>query len=188
MLHPYGQAQVTKLATANFVSESAVVGRKFVSHRLYKFFANTTYIASYYSQSGVYALTTGLFTSQGASNGPITALQSGVDGTNGVYRYGTGFPTNSFNDNNYWVDVLFAESINGYTANYSPTSIIDANGCSNSGNSSVSITVNPLPAGTISTVQATVCPGHQINLNFNASSGTGPFSIVTNAVAVNNNK
>jgi len=35
-------------------------------------------------------------------------LRSGVDGGNGVYKYGTsGFPTSSYNGSNYWVDVLF---------------------------------------------------------------------------------
>ena len=45
------------------------------------------------------------------TNGPLTALADGTDGANGLYRYGaTGFPTQSFNKSNYWVDVVFSAS------------------------------------------------------------------------------
>ena len=43
-------------------------------------------------------------------NAPLHALAGGANSTNGVYAY-TGsstFPNNSYNDTNYWVDVLFA--------------------------------------------------------------------------------
>jgi hypothetical protein len=71
--------------------------------------ANATYVASYHSASGRYAVNAGYFNTQGVTNGPLTALQSGVDGGNGVYAYNfnTAFPTNSFNGSNYWVDVVF---------------------------------------------------------------------------------
>ena len=41
---------------------------------------------------------------------PLHALQDGVSGGDGVYRYGTasGFPSSTFNSTNYWVDVVFA--------------------------------------------------------------------------------
>jgi hypothetical protein len=38
------------------------------------------------------------------TNGPLTALANG-----GVYQYGGGFPNNTFNGNNYWVDVVLAD-------------------------------------------------------------------------------
>jgi Domain of unknown function (DUF4082)/Bacterial Ig-like domain len=40
-------------------------------------------------------------------------LASGSSGGNGLYRYGTGgvMPTSSWNDANYWVDVVFSDSI-----------------------------------------------------------------------------
>ena len=39
------------------------------------------------------------------TNGPLTALAGG-----GVYAYGSSntFPTNTYNDNNYWVDVVYS--------------------------------------------------------------------------------
>ena len=42
---------------------------------------------------------------------PLRALANPVT-PNGVYAYGpaSGFPSNSFNSTNYWVDVVFAPS------------------------------------------------------------------------------
>jgi hypothetical protein len=42
-------------------------------------------------------------------NGPLHALANGVSGGNAVFRYGAGggFPTDSYNSGNYWVDVVF---------------------------------------------------------------------------------
>ena len=40
--------------------------------------------------------------------GPLTALADGAAGGNGVYRYGAGgFPDQTYNASNYWVDVVF---------------------------------------------------------------------------------
>jgi hypothetical protein len=71
----------------------------------------TTYIVSYYAPQGRYAVNGGYF-STGVDNGVIHALVSGVDGGNGVYRYGSGggFPTGSFNAGNYWVDIVYQEN------------------------------------------------------------------------------
>ncbi len=71
--------------------------------------ANTTYVVSYHAPVGHYAADPGYFTSSGAGQVPIKALQTGVDGGNGVFSYGasTMFPNNSFNDTNYWVDPVF---------------------------------------------------------------------------------
>src|SRR5262249_6943376 len=46
----------------------------------------------------------------GVTNGPLHALANSEDpGGNGVYGYGStsGFPSQTFNANNYWVDVVF---------------------------------------------------------------------------------
>ena len=71
--------------------------------------ANTTYIASYFSSAGYYAATLNYFTSQATVTGPLTALASGTDGPNGLYRYGaSAFPDQTAADANYWVDVVFS--------------------------------------------------------------------------------
>jgi large repetitive protein len=67
---------------------------------------DTTYVASVLSPSGDYAGTVpGLVA--GVDNPPVRALANGEDGPNGVYRYGGGFPTDTFNSGNYWIDVSF---------------------------------------------------------------------------------
>ena len=79
--------------------------------------ASTTYVASYYTASGRYSVNENYFTAS-ITNGPLTALASGVEGGNGVYRYGTGggFPAQTFRASNYWVDVVFTASTTGAAA------------------------------------------------------------------------
>ncbi|WP_173198526.1 DUF4082 domain-containing protein, partial [Geobacter sp. SVR] len=82
--------------------------------------ANTTYIASCYSPSGVFAVSHADFVA-GVDAPPLHALANGADGGNGVYRYGdSGFPGQSYNANNYWVDVVFS-SDTVVTPSASPT-------------------------------------------------------------------
>ncbi len=94
------------LATATFTNESASGWQQAVFANPVPIAASQTYIASYYSASGYFALTPGYFTSA-VDAPPLHALADGTDGGNGVYAYGNGFPTQSWNRNNYWVDVLF---------------------------------------------------------------------------------
>src|SRR5207253_401961 len=70
--------------------------------------ANTTYIASYHSNTGGYAVDPNYFTA-GVNNGALHAPSSGSSGGNGVYAYGanTTFPNGSYNASNYWVDIIF---------------------------------------------------------------------------------
>ncbi len=70
--------------------------------------AGTTYVASYYAPNGRYSVDERYFTSA-VTNGPLTALLDGADGSNGVYRYGAGggFPSSTYLSSNYWVDVVF---------------------------------------------------------------------------------
>src|SRR5262249_10632796 len=66
--------------------------------------AGTTYVASYHTNAGHYALT-GNGLASAVTNGPLTALASG-----GVYAYGSGnaFPSLAFNSSNYWVDAVYS--------------------------------------------------------------------------------
>ncbi len=52
-------------------------------------------------------LTGTYFSTSGVENLPLTALQSGIDGANGVFGAPGTFPTGTYRDSNYWVDVLF---------------------------------------------------------------------------------
>ena len=68
--------------------------------------ANTTYVASYHTDTGSYAVDPHYF--GGAyDNAPLHALANVPGEPNGVFRYGTsGFPNDTFNESNYWVDVV----------------------------------------------------------------------------------
>ncbi len=63
---------------------------------------------SYLAPTGRYSSTANGF-GAAIDNGPIHGLASGTDGANGVFVYGPtgGFPTNSWNSTNYWVDAVF---------------------------------------------------------------------------------
>jgi hypothetical protein len=98
------------LATAMFTNETASGWQTVSFATPVGIQANTTYVASYHTDVGHYAGTPqGLASS--ADNGPLHALASGAAGGNGVYVYGSGgFPNQSFNANNYWVDVVYSGS------------------------------------------------------------------------------
>jgi endonuclease/exonuclease/phosphatase family metal-dependent hydrolase len=70
--------------------------------------AGTTYVASYYSSNGQFARDTYALTNA-LTSGNLTAPGSASVGGNGVYVYrtGGGFPTSTYKDPNYWVDVRF---------------------------------------------------------------------------------
>ncbi len=67
---------------------------------------DTTYVASYNVPDGRYGATSGEFLGVSVTRGPLVAPSSDQVGGNGVYRYGSGFPTLSFNGTNYWADIV----------------------------------------------------------------------------------
>ena len=95
------------LAQATFTGETASGWQQVNFSSSVAISANTTYIAAFFTTSG-YADNQGYFTSTGVDNAPLHALKSGVDGLNGVYMYGAvpQFPSLSWADSNYWVDVV----------------------------------------------------------------------------------
>ncbi|MFE3197735.1 DUF4082 domain-containing protein [Embleya sp. NPDC059237] len=94
------------LTSATFTGETASGWQQVNFAQPVVIAANTTYVASYYAPVGRYSSTEGGLTAA-AGTGPITAPASGTVGGNGVYTTGTGFPTGTWNDSNYWVDVVF---------------------------------------------------------------------------------
>ena len=95
------------LATATFSGETASGWQQATLATPVPVTAGTTYVVSYYAPSGRYADDSGYFATSGVDNAPLHALADGQDGPNGVYRYGGGFPTDSWRSSNYWVDVVF---------------------------------------------------------------------------------
>lgn len=103
-------ADGTLLGSCTFTTETVSGWQQALFKSPIPITSGTTYIASYEAPQGHYAIDGGYFTGKGADNGPLHALASGVDGPNAVYSTTTGtFPTLSFSDSNYWVDVIFRE-------------------------------------------------------------------------------
>ena len=106
----------TLLSTVTFTNETASGWQQATLPAPVAVTANTTYVVSYRSPLGVYSATSGAFSSAGVINGPLEALSNTAAAGNGVYRYGpTGFPTDTFNSTNYFVDVVFDTSIGADT-------------------------------------------------------------------------
>ncbi len=100
----------TKLASATF-TETASGWQQVNFTTPVNIAANTVYVASYHTNKGHYADDTSYFATAGFDNPPLHALRDGASGPNGVYRYGSsGFPTNTYQSDNYWVDVVFQPS------------------------------------------------------------------------------
>jgi methionine-rich copper-binding protein CopC len=108
-------ASGTKLGSATFTGESGSGWQQVNFATPVTVAAGTTYVASYYAPNGHYSTSDGYLTTP-TTNGPLTALQDGSDGPNGVYKYGeTGFPTVGYAASNYWVDVVYDTSTSDTT-------------------------------------------------------------------------
>ena len=118
----------TLLATATFSGETSSGWQQVNFPAPVAVTANTTYVASYHTNAGNYSITGAYFASAGVNTPPLHALATGVDGSNGVYAYGIGgFPNQSYNATNYWVDVVFTNGVPDTTPP-TVTSVTPANG------------------------------------------------------------
>jgi hypothetical protein len=97
------------LATVTFTNETASGWQQASFSTPVAITANTTYIASYHTNVGYYSTDINYFAVSGFDNSPLHAIANGVDGGNGVYRYGaaSAFPNQTWSSSNYWVDVVF---------------------------------------------------------------------------------
>ena len=99
------------LASTVFSDESSAEWQEATFAEPVHISAGTTYVASYHTAAGRFSADRGYFDRAEVGNGPLRALASSVDEPNGVFKYGpSGFPTQSFNASNYWVDVVFTTS------------------------------------------------------------------------------
>ena len=90
------------LATGTFTGETASGWQTLTFATPVAITAGTTYVTSYHTNSGHYAVNRNSFASQFTS-GSLTVLANG-----GVFLYGSGgFPSASYQASNYWVDPLF---------------------------------------------------------------------------------
>jgi hypothetical protein len=101
----------TQLSSVTFTGESPSGWQEATLPSPVQITANTLYVVSY-SNAGVYSGTNGYFGLDGVDSGPLHAPQDGTEGGNGVFRYGANvFPNQTFESENYWVDVVFVTSI-----------------------------------------------------------------------------
>ncbi len=100
----------TLLATGTFTGESAAGWQTLTLATPVAIVAGTTYVASFHTASGDYASTPNAFVSAGVDSGPLHALQTGVDGVNGLYLYGSGGFPSAGTSSNYWVEPVFVPS------------------------------------------------------------------------------
>ncbi|WP_375758615.1 DUF4082 domain-containing protein [Corallococcus exercitus] len=107
------------LATVTFQNETASGWQEARFATPVTIAADTNYVVSYYAPAGHYAVTSNGFAS--ALDAPPLHAEAT---SNGLYRYGStsGFPTNSFNASNYWVDVAFQP--NDTTPPTAPTNVV----------------------------------------------------------------
>ena len=115
----------TQLATATFANESATGWQTVTFASPVSVTAGATYVASYHTSGGAYSADANFFTTS-VTNGSITAPSSAAAGGNGVFRYGaaTVFPNQTFQNQNYWVDVLFSPGTVG--PNQPPVAVNDS--------------------------------------------------------------
>src|SRR6202008_1687950 len=86
----------TLLATATFTKESASGWQMASFGTPVAITPNITYVASFFAPASHYSADSNYFAA-GFDNAPLHALQTGIDGANGIYNYGTSstFPTST---------------------------------------------------------------------------------------------
>jgi Domain of unknown function (DUF4082)/Bacterial Ig-like domain/Bacterial Ig domain len=102
-----------ELAAATFSGESSSGWQEVSFDGPVAVAAGSTYVASYYAPDGHYASIGGYFSLVGVDSSPLHALADGVQGGNGIFKYGhsgslfSGAGPETFGAANYLVDVVF---------------------------------------------------------------------------------
>jgi hypothetical protein len=97
----------TALSSATFSGESASGWQAVNFATPVAITAGTTYVAGYFAPNGHYSVGSGGL-GPAVDNPPLHTIPNGIS-ANGVYDYGfvSVFPTSSYNQSNYYVDVMF---------------------------------------------------------------------------------
>jgi len=103
-------ASGTLLGTVTFTGETASGWQQADFASPIAITAGTTYVVSYFTPGGRYAVDQNFFATT-LNNGVLHAPSSASSGGNGVYLYtgAGGFPNNSYQASNYWVDVVYSQ-------------------------------------------------------------------------------
>jgi uncharacterized protein DUF4082/Big-like domain-containing protein len=135
----------TLLATATFIGESLSGWQHVALTTPIAVSKNATYVASYFAPTGAYAAEVGFFAAP-FDAAPLHAPSA----VNGVFVYGGGMPSESFNNTNYWADVVFAPTD---TTPPAVTAVVPADGSAGvDSHTKVSATFGePVDAATVNT-------------------------------------
>ena len=112
------KADGTLLAQATFSGETATGWQKVNFSSPVTIQPNTTYVAGYFAPNGHYSAQEYALNHPPATGPdnldapPLHVLPDSTSGGNGLYQYNSSpvFPTNTYQSENYWVDVLFNSS------------------------------------------------------------------------------
>jgi hypothetical protein len=117
----------TLLASVTFAGETSSGWQTATFGSPVRIAPGVTYVISYHTNVGHYAGDNGYFAGHSVDRGPLHGLADGTDGHNGVYRYGaSGVPSDSWQQTNYWVDLVFAPSTSTSTADAGAPAPVDA--------------------------------------------------------------
>ncbi|MBE7184196.1 MAG: DUF4082 domain-containing protein [Methylobacterium mesophilicum] len=132
-----------RMGTVTFTNETASGWQTATFSAPIAITAGTTYTVSYHTASG-YSYTPDGFANP-IANGQLTAPSSTSSGGNGVFRYGSGgvVPNQSYENTNYWVDVVFTPS--GTATNRTPVAANDT-GFSTARNTALTLNASTLLA------------------------------------------
>lgn len=121
------------LATGTYSGETASGWQDLTFASPVQVTAGSTYVATMYTPTGKY-IANGAYFNTGISNYPLSAPGgSDFHGPAGVFSYGGDqYPSNSFNNGNYWVDVTFRQTINN-----TPPSVSSITPANNTGSTNV---------------------------------------------------
>ena len=104
----------TVRANATFQNESSTGWQTATFPHAVSVSPGQTYVIGYHTDRGHYAGDNNYFAGKGAGTQQVRALADGVQGGNGLYQYGSrAFPTSSWKDTNYYVDVTFTPNTGG---------------------------------------------------------------------------
>ncbi|BBH68031.1 hypothetical protein ACTI_47160 [Actinoplanes sp. OR16] len=163
-----------ELATGTFGDETATGWQTLNFATAVPVTAGTQYVASYYAPNGHYAGDAQAFVFSDFVSGPLVAPRSSSVGGNGVFNQGKGFPNSSYDNTNYYVDVLFVD--NGSSA---PVVVANTPGAGATG---VAATVKPTATFSKAVESSSVEFAVKKKSDGSAVAGTAAYNATTRVV------
>jgi hypothetical protein len=206
-------ASGTLLASGTFTNETATGWQKLTFTTPVNITAGTTYVASYYAPKGHYSVFSAYyywpspFGGNSLDSPPLHAISANGGGGNGLFSYSgsSTFPTNSFNGENYAVDVSFVPKLppgppsnvtatpaqGGATVSFTapvnggtPSSYIVTPYVGSTAQPSTTVTGNP-PATTVAVGNLDPSTSYTFKVQAANGSGTSAPSAASNAITPN---